>query len=163
MNRVQLDVTGQTTASPSIVYELAKDSSGYPRWSRIGSFEHVRSGRDEPYGVGSVRIFRTWPLKIVEEVVDLVPERRVSYIVHRGLPFRDYRADIELTLSADGGTGIRWHCSFYPKVAGTGFLCRAFMHRVLTQMMPALVAEAERIKQSSRGSTDDGKGPRSDG
>jgi hypothetical protein len=72
-----------------------------------GSFEHVRSGRDEPCGVGSVRIFRTWPLKIVEEVVDLVPERRVSYIVHRGLPFRDYRADIELTAGADGGTTIR--------------------------------------------------------
>ena len=99
MKRVQVDVTGQTAASPPTVYEVAKDSSGYPRWSRIGSFEHVRSGRDEPYGVGSVRIFRTWPLKIVEEVVELVPQRRVSYIVHRGLPFRDYRADIELAPS----------------------------------------------------------------
>ena len=155
MNRVQVDVTGQTTVSPSTVYDVAKDSSGYPRWSRIGSFEHVRSGRDEPCGVGSVRIFRTWPLKIVEEVVDLVPERRVSYIVHRGLPFRDYRADIELTPGADGGTTIRWQCSLYPTVPGTGFLCRAFMQRVLTEMLVALIAEAERIKQSSRGRADD--------
>jgi uncharacterized protein YndB with AHSA1/START domain len=155
MKRVQVDMTRQTAGSPATVYEVAKDSSGYPRWSGIGSFEHLRSGRDEPYGVGSVRIFRTGPLKIVEEVVELVPERRVSYIVQRGLPFRDYRADIELTPRADGGTTIRWQCSFFPTVPGTGFLCRAFMERVLSAILPALAAEAERIEQSSRGRTDD--------
>jgi hypothetical protein len=160
MKRVQVEVTGRTPAGPTTVYEVVKDSSGYPRWSRIGSFEHVRSGRDELCGVGSVRIFRTWPLKIVEEVVELVPERQVSYVVHRGLPFRDYRADIELTPSGDGGTTIRWKCSFYPTVPGTGYLCRAFMQRVLNEMLPALVAEAVRIEQSSRGRTDDVGSPR---
>jgi uncharacterized protein YndB with AHSA1/START domain len=150
MKRVQIEVTGQTAARPAIVYEVAKDSSGYPRWSGIGSFEHVRSGRDGPYGVGSVRIFRTGPLKIVEEVVELVPERRVAYLLHRGLPFRDYRAHIELTPSADGGTGIRWQSSFTPMVPGTGFLCRAFMQRVLRAILPALAAEAERIEQAER-------------
>jgi ribosome-associated toxin RatA of RatAB toxin-antitoxin module len=151
MKRVRVEVTGQTAASPSTVYEVAKDSSEYPHWSRIGSFEHVRSGSDEPYGVGSVRIFRTWPIELLEEVVELVPERRVAYIVHRGLPFRDYRADIDLTPGAGGGTTICWHCDFHAKVPGTGFLCRAFMRRVLAEMVPALAAEAERIERSSTG------------
>jgi uncharacterized protein YndB with AHSA1/START domain len=151
MKRVHVEVTGQTTAPPSTVYELAKDSSGYPRWSRIGSFEHLRSGRDERYGVGSVRVFRTGPLKIVEEVVELVPERRVAYIVRSGLPFRDYRADIELAPNnTDGGTTIRWHSSFYPKIFGTSFMCRAFMQRVLAEILPALATEAERIAQPCR-------------
>lgn len=150
MNRVQVDARGQSAASPATVYAVAKDSSGYPRWSRIGEFVNVRSGRDEPFGVGSVRIFRTWPLTIVEEVVDLVPDRRISYIVHRGLPFRDYKADIDLTPIAGGGTAIHWRSSFYPTIPGTGFLCRTFMHRVLTEMLPALAAEAERIEQPSR-------------
>ena len=152
MKRVQVDVTGQTAASPSAVYEVAKDSSGYPRWSRIGSFEHVRSGRDEPYGVGSVRIFRTWPLKIVEEVVELVPQRRVSYIVHRGLPFRDYRADIELAPSRR-----RHRHSLAEFVLSDGSRHRlpvsGFHAAGLTEMLPALAAEAERIEQSSSRST----------
>ncbi len=151
MKRVQVEVTGQSTAGPSIVYEIAKDSSGYPRWSRIGSFEPLRAGRDEPFGVGSLRLFRTGPIKVVEEVVELVPERRVAYVMHSGLPFRDYRAAIELTPNAGNGTTIRWHSSFYPKIFGTGFLCRAFMQRVLREVMPALIAEAERVKLSARG------------
>ena len=149
MKCLRVDVRGQSSASPATVYAVAKDSSRYPAWSRIGSFEHVRSGQGEPYGVGSLRIFRTCSLKLFEEVVELVPDRRVAYIVHRGLPFRDYRADIELEPMAGGGTAIRWHHSFYAKIPGTSALCLAFMQWVLGEMTPALAAEAERIERAA--------------
>jgi Polyketide cyclase / dehydrase and lipid transport len=146
MTKVKIEVRGRSTASPRTLYVVAKDSAGYPRWSQIGSFEHLRSGAGERFGVGSRRIFRTWPLKLVEEVVELVPDQRVSYIVHSGLPFRDYRSSIEFAPVPGGGASIYWHSSFFPTIPGTAFLCRAFMHSVLAKMVPALAAEAERLE-----------------
>lgn len=143
---IRIDVRTISTARPSTVYAVAKDSSRYPAWSAIGSFEHVRPGVDGPYGVGSLRIFRTAPLKLLEEVVELEPDRRVAYVVHRGLPFRDYRADIELSPAPDGGTAIRWHNCFWPKYPGTGLLCRMFMQSIFDTITPALAREAERIE-----------------
>lgn len=149
MKPISTDVRANSTARPSTVYAVAKDSSCYPAWSQIGSFEHVRSGAGELYGVGSLRIFRTGPLKLLEEVVELEPERRIAYMLHSGLPFRDYRADIELSPLPNGGTAIRWHNSFRPKYVGTGLLCRAFMQSVLGAITPALAREAERMEREN--------------
>ena len=149
MKLLQAEANARSTASPATVYAVAKDSSRYPEWSRIGAFEHVRDGAGEACGVGSRRIFRTWPLNLLEEVVELVPERRVAYVVPSGLPFRDYRADIEIEPLQGGGTAIRWHNRFYAKYRGTGFLCRAFMQKVFDDMVPALAREAERIEREA--------------
>ena len=146
MRNVQVQVRGRSTASPQTLYSVAKDSAGYPRWSQIGSFEHLCSGAGERFGVGSRRIFRTWPLKLVEEVVELIPDRCVGYILHSGLPFRDYRSRIEFEPVRGGGVSIHWQSSFYPTIPGTAFLCRAFMRSVLAKMLPALAAEAERLE-----------------
>ncbi|MGA0601291.1 SRPBCC family protein [Caulobacter sp. KR2-114] len=147
MQPVRTEVTVHAKARPETVYAVAKDSSLYPVWSRIGAFEHVRDGEGERYGVGSVRIFRTWPLTLVEEVVELIPGRRVSYIVHSGLPFRDYRADIDITPAADGGSEIRWSNRFWPTFPGGAALMGAFMRSVFRQMTPQLAAEAERLER----------------
>lgn len=146
MGLVRVDLTGHSRASPQTVYDVAANSSRYPEWSRIGAFEAVRPGADGPFGVGSRRIFRTWPLRLLEEVVELRPGRLVAYTVLKGLPFRGYRADIELEPDPDGGTRIRWRCAFEPTILGTGGLCRAFMTGVFSDMLPALAAEAERIE-----------------
>jgi hypothetical protein len=31
-----------------------------------------------------------------EEIVELIPDRRLSYVLLSGYPFRDYRADVDL-------------------------------------------------------------------
>jgi len=82
---------------------------------------------------------------LVEEVVELIPDRCVGYILHSGLPFRDYRSSIEFAPVPGGGVSIYWQSSFYPTIPGTAFLCRAFMHSVLAKMVAALAAEAERL------------------
>lgn len=139
--RVQVMASGETNAPPSAVYALLKDSTTWPSWSPLGSCEMVRGGVDgDPHGVGARRIFRTWPVEVLEEVPELIPEKRVSYLLLSGLPMRDYRADIDLEPSARGGTKIVWRSSFSPKIPGTGWLCRWFMGRVLRQMVAGLEA-----------------------
>ena len=143
---IQVEARAHSKAKPASVYAVAADSSGYPRWSMIGSFEAVRPGVDGPFGVGSRRIYRTPPLKLLEEVVEIVPDRKVAYVLISGLPFRDYRAQVELTLAADGGTDIRWSNRFETTIPGTGWFYRAFMQGVFDKMAPQLAREAERIE-----------------
>src|ERR1700761_8471185 len=134
-------------ARAAAVYAAAKDSSRYPDWSVIGAFENVRSGAGEPYGVGSLRIYRTWPLKLLEEVTELVPDQKVSYALLKGLPFRNYRSSITIT-PADGGADIHWRSQFEPKIPGTRAVYRAFMQSVTSRMPPLLAKEAERLQAS---------------
>ena len=143
---IRVEARAHSKASPATVYAVAADSVGYPRWSMIGSFEAVRPGEGGPFGVGSRRIYRTPPLKLLEEVVELVPDRRVAYLLISGLTFRDYRAQVELTPAADGGTDIQWSNSFTTTIPGTGWFFRAFMQRVFDTMTPQLAREAERIE-----------------
>lgn len=145
MRRVSVEACARSKASPAVVYEVAKDSSRYHEWSMIGSFEHVRSGQGERYGVGSQRIYRTWPLRLFEEVTELIPGRRISYVVLSGMPFRNYRSSVDITLADGGGSEIRWHSTFDPIFPGSGGGLRVFMQYVLDRMAPALAVEAERI------------------
>jgi uncharacterized protein YndB with AHSA1/START domain len=144
--KIEIAVEARSAASPAAVYAVAKDSEGYPRWSRIGSFEHLVDGAGERFGVGSRRRFRTPPLNLTEEVVELIPDRRVSYILLTGLPFKGYRADIDLTPAEDGGTLIHWSNHFavtWPLMRG--FFAR-FMRGVFNEMAPQLAREAERLE-----------------
>jgi ribosome-associated toxin RatA of RatAB toxin-antitoxin module len=146
MDGQHFEARATSRASAATVFGLASDSMSYPTWSMIGSCEIVRAG--DSLGLGELRIFRTGFLRLLEEVVEVVPQRRVSYVVHRGLPFRDYRADVDLEPLEGGGTSIRWRCAFYPRIRGTGWLCRAFMRSVLSSMAPALARHAEKIERA---------------
>jgi hypothetical protein len=100
----------------------------------------VRGGHDGPHGVGAQRIFRTGFLRVFEEVPELVPDRRVSYLLLSGMPLRDYRADIDLEPNEAGGTRVVWRSGFQPEIAGTGWFFRWFMTRVLRRMVTDLCA-----------------------
>ena len=141
-----VEARARSKASPQAVYAAAKDSSRYPDWSMIGSFQHLRDGAGEPYGVGSLRLYRTWPLRLVEEITELTPERRVGYSLLSGLPFRNYRSSIDITPATGGGADIHWRSVFEPKIPGTRAACRAFMRMVIDQMTPLLARVAERLE-----------------
>jgi uncharacterized protein YndB with AHSA1/START domain len=131
MRTHEIDVHATTTAEAATVYALLRDGASWPTWSPLGSFELERPAADEPEGLGAVRIFRTKMGLVTseshEQIVELVPDRRLSYAMISGLPLRDYRADIDLTPRTDGGTDIRWHATFSGKAPGVG----AFYQRVL--------------------------------
>lgn len=71
----------------------------------------MRPGAAGPYDVGSVGLLRSGRRVMREEVVEIVPDRRISYTLLAGLPLRGYRADFDLTPTSEG-TEVRWHASF---------------------------------------------------
>jgi uncharacterized protein YndB with AHSA1/START domain len=140
-----IHVTATTRASPETVYALLRDGATWPEWSPLGSYELEQAGDHESEGVGAVRIFKTGWIKSREQIVELVPGRRLSYVLLSGLPIRDYRADVDLEPAGDG-TLIRWHSSFNPKMPGTGWLFRRRLGRFIEKLVQGLAERAQNGK-----------------
>jgi Polyketide cyclase / dehydrase and lipid transport len=137
-----IDKSAHTTASPSIVYAVLLDRPSWPSWSPLAAFEPGPDGSDGPRSVGAIGTFVTGRTRSREEVVELIPDRRLSYTLLSGLPLHDYRADVDLTPSASG-TDIRWHSTFHARV-GTGWAYRFGLGRFIARMVTGLAAEASR-------------------
>ena len=117
MGRQHIEHHATTSADPATVYALLRDGASWPTWSPIDAFELERPGESEREGVGAVRVLRSGRVTGRDTIVELVPDRRLSYTHASSLPVRDYRGDIDLTPVA-GGTEIRWATSFEPKIPG---------------------------------------------
>jgi uncharacterized protein YndB with AHSA1/START domain len=141
LGRKKIDVEATTSAPPSAVYALLRDGSSWPQWSPIGSFTLEREGTDEREGLGAIRIFKTGRTRSCERIVELVPDRRLSYALESGLPLRGYRADVDLEPRGDGTT-IHWRSSFEPKVPGTGWLYRLILQNFIGRTARGLAAYA---------------------
>src|SRR4051812_23895606 len=107
MARQRIEHRAVTTAVPATVYALLRDGATWPEWAPIDSFVLEREGAAEPEGVGAVRVLRAGKVTGRDEIVELVPDRRLSYAHTSSLPVKDYRGSIELR-PVDGGTEICW-------------------------------------------------------
>jgi hypothetical protein len=136
-----IEVTARSTADAGTIYRLLADGGTWPSWSPIGSFALERPGTPPPEGVGAVRVFRTGRVTSREELVELVPGRRLSYVLLSGLPLRGYRADVDLTPAGDG-TVIHWRSRFTAKVPGTGPLYRRALARFIQRCADGLATHA---------------------
>jgi hypothetical protein len=141
MAEQQIVATAWTPAPPALVYRLLRSGVTWPTWSPIDSFELERTGPDGEEGLGAIRLFHTGRVTSREEIVELVPDRRFSYSLLRGLPMRGYRADIDLE-PHDGGTTIRWQSRFHAKYPATGGVLRRFFRRFLQRCVDGLAAHA---------------------
>jgi len=137
----QLSVTTHSTAIPDALYALLKDPTTWPAWSPMDAGALHAPGADEPYGVGSIRALTRGRIHGRDQVVELVPDARFSYIHLTGLPVRDYRAAVDLTPDS-GGTQITWRASFRPKYVGTGWFWRLGITRMLRQSATGLAQYA---------------------
>lgn len=145
MPQQQIDVSVTTSAPPARVFALLRDGASWPAWSPIGSFELAEPGADGAESVGAVRIFRTGRIASHERIVELVPDRRLSYTLVKGLAIRDYRADIDLS-EGPAGTTIHWRSAFRPKFPGTGGLYRRTLTNFIQQCAEGLAAHAVRAE-----------------
>jgi hypothetical protein len=141
MGRRHIEVTKHSTASPDAVFALLADGNTWPSWSPIESFELERAGDPPPEGVGAIRVFRRGRTTGRDQIVEIVPGRRVGYVSLSGLPVRDYRAHIDLDPEG-AGTTIRWQASFAPKVPGTGWLLERGLRRFLCECAAGVAAHA---------------------
>ena len=135
---LEIDVGARSAAAPERVWTLLADVSTW-RWAPFDDAE-VESGE----GVGEIRRFRAGRMTTRERVTELDPPRRYAYEFVSGLPVRDYRAEVTLSLAADGRTAVRWQSSFRAKLPGTGWLVRRRLAQFVAETAEGLAREAEK-------------------
>jgi uncharacterized protein YndB with AHSA1/START domain len=138
MGLQQIDIHASTPATASHVFTLLGDSSTWPSWTPIDAFELEQEGT--PDG-GEIRRFRNGRYRLREQIVERVPDRRLSYTVLSGLAVRDYLATIDLTPSTHG-TQIHWHTTFRAKVPGFGGIYRKALLKATEDFVNGLVARS---------------------
>src|SRR5688572_10337282 len=144
----RIKVTASSTAPPQTVYRLLAEGSTWPTWSPLESFPLERpASAGAPEGVDAVRVFRTGRTTSREEIVELVPGRRLSYALLSGLPLRGYRADVDLT-PVDGGTRIDWRSGFTGKIPGTGWLFRWALGKFIQRCADGLASHASTMSRT---------------
>jgi hypothetical protein len=139
MGPIRISATAHSKADAAAVFGVLKDAPNWPCWSMFDAVELNQPGHDEPYGVGSIRTFITRVSRAREEVVELVPDQRLAYVLLAGFPFRDYRAVVEIEPEASGSR-VTWSCTFYPKYVGTGWFWSMLMRRTLRTVSAQLAA-----------------------
>lgn len=141
MRRRRIDRHARSQAPPEVVFGLLADGNSWPRWSPIESFRLERPGDPPPEGPGAIRVFRRGRTTGRDQIVEMVPGRRLGYVSLSGLPVRDYRAAVDLERAEDG-TEISWRASFLPKIPGTGRLLERGLGRFLDQCARGLARHA---------------------
>lgn len=111
----------------------------------------LRGTEPLPEGAGDARGVQPVQLEVGERrarsispcAQPVVSDRRFGYVHLRGLPVRDYRADVDLEPAA-GGTRIHWQATFRPKTPGTGWLLRIGLRKFLQELTDNLASYAAR-------------------
>ena len=92
---------------------------------------------------GSKRYGFRYPVS-VEEILDVEPGKRLAYTVLRGIPVRNYRAEVTLTPSPDG-TLIRWGASWDRTIMGR------LVYPSLRNLYPVIVAGLVKAAEAPQG------------
>lgn len=139
-----IDIQTLCPASPTTVWALLADVSTWSSWGPWDSAELTSPGAGHPQGVGAVRTLRYRGFTSVEQVVEFRPDRRLAYVLQRGLPLREYRAVVHLVPLGDD-TVVRWTSSFggpYAWFFAPGL--RRFIRRVSDDLARACAADHRR-------------------
>ena len=146
MNRLHVEAQGKTNALPQAVWRLVADADSYCRWGIWSESGWVGSGPASPGSPGSLRQMRYRRTTIVEQVLEVDGGTRMAYTVVRGIPVRNYKAEVTLTLDGSG-THVRWTADWDDTYLGR------IVHRKLSVLYPEimrrLVAAAEQIPASA--------------
>jgi uncharacterized protein YndB with AHSA1/START domain len=141
MAQLRVEAEGVAQAAPEAVWELVANADRYSEWGPWSASGYKNLGDQAPDGAGVTRWMRYGRTTTVEKVLESERARRLVYTVVKGIPVRNYRA--EVTLSPVGeGTHIRWTASWDRTLPGR------VVHRTLRTLYPdivgRLVAAAER-------------------
>ncbi|HSP72100.1 MAG TPA: SRPBCC family protein, partial [Gaiellaceae bacterium] len=134
----EIDVQARSAAPAEQVWRLLADARTWAAWGAFDEAE-VEEGR----GLGELRRFRTGRVVSRERVTGFDPARRLRYEVVSGLPIRDYRAEVTLAPTAEGGTQIRWRSTFAAKIPGTGRAIQRKLAQLAAETADALAQAAE--------------------
>ena len=144
MAQLHVEAEGVAQAAPEAVWELVANANRYQQWGPWNASGYQGRAAD---GAGVIRWMRYGRTTTVEKVLESEPARRLVYTVVKGIPVRNYRA--EVTLRPEGeGTRIRWSASWDRTLPGR------VVHRTLRGLYPdivgRLIAAAERNTLSAQ-------------
>jgi len=141
MALLHVEAEGVAQAAPEVVWQLVADADSYSEWGPWSASGYENLGDRARDGAGLIRWMRYGRTTTVEKVLESERARRLVYTVVKGIPVRNYRA--EVTLSPEGeGTHIRWTATWDRTLPGR------IVHRRLRTIYPdvvgRLIAAAER-------------------
>jgi len=138
------DITVVSTAPIETVFDVIADAPGWSRWNRaIQRATWEVEGDPAPGGVGAVRALgASKGPQSRERIVAFDPPRHLAYVIDSGpMPVRDYRADVRLSVTAEGGTLISWTGAWSTRVPGVS----GFLTRTVRGFATGAAREAERL------------------
>ena len=142
------DIQAVSSAPIAEVFEVIADAPGWSRWNRsIGRASWEVEGDPAPWGVGAVRALgaNRGPLSR-ERIVEFDAPHHQAYVIVSGpMPVKDYRADVYLTETADGGTNISWKGSWSTRVPGVS----GFLTKMVRGFAVGAAREAERLQREN--------------
>ena len=127
MGRWSFQVTTRCAAPVEVVWPLVAEAERWKEWSMLTGARLLRAGDPVPDGVGALRRFTIGGVGSQEEVVAWEAPHHLAYVLRKGFPVRNYRADVFLRPDGEG-TALTWRSTFDALVPGTGLLCREVLH-----------------------------------
>lgn len=133
MKQLRVEANGTADADLEAVWSLVSDANSFCRWGPWND-----SGYDPPSEgpsrQGSIQWFQFGRrTKSVEKVLEVEAPRRLVYTVIRGIPVKNYRAEMTLNPTDTNGTSIRWTATWDKTFMGK------IVHRKLQQVYPQIV------------------------
>ena len=150
MGRLLVEAEGTTRAGVETVWALVSDANTYAKWGPWidGGYDPSGNGPSQP---GSIQWFQFGRRTTsVEEILEVDAPSTIVYTVLRGIPVKNYRAEITLAPNALGGTSIRWTATWDTTMAGR--LVHRKLQAVYRQVVQALVVAAD--SERANGTTD---------
>jgi uncharacterized protein YndB with AHSA1/START domain len=141
MRQFDVEAQGTTRAASEAVWSLIANADQYPRWGPWDDGGYETADSKEERGVGSIQWFSTGRTRSVERIVEIDENRRLVYVLVRGIPVRNYRAEITLTPTREG-THIRWAATWDKTLLGR--IVQRKLRTFYPKMMADLTAAADR-------------------
>src|SRR5215468_7022460 len=133
MAQLHVEAEGVAQAAPEVVWALVANADRYSEWGPWSASGYENLGAQAPDSAGVIRWMRYGRTTTVERVLESERARRLVYTVVKGIPVRNYRA--EVTLSPEGeGTHIRWTATWDRTLRGR------IVHRKLRSMYPDIMS-----------------------
>ncbi len=142
MGELHVEATGTTLAEVASVWALVADANTYAQWGpwSDGGYEPPSKGPSRP---GSVQWFRFGRrTKSIEKILEVDAPTRIVYTVVRGIPVKNYRAEVTLTPNEPIGTTIRWSATWEQTLLGR--LVRRKLQSVYRQVMEELTTATDK-------------------
>ncbi len=137
-----IDIEVPCAAPPEVTFDILQDAAGWKTWSAASKSYLEVEGAPMPDGVGAIRRFGTGPFMSREEVVVHDAPTHFAYILHKGIPVKDYRADVVIN-PVGTGCNITWRSTFHRKYPLTGTPTRLFLKYFLRDTARRLARAAE--------------------